>query len=81
MIGKLVVVKGGINTCVGVVVDEYYEMIAVKMLHALNTSSIPHLGFNPEYYWTHKDNIIKKSSRPAKMKPQLNLEEQQPTTL
>lgn len=83
MVGNLVVVKGGINTCVGevVAVDGWDNTIAIKILHMLYTNPTHKNCFSPECYWTHKDNIIKKSSRPVKMRQQLGLEEQQPTTL
>lgn len=85
MIGNLVVVKGNIHTCMGEVIeiDENDGMILIKILHIFHTPLI-YLHFSkykPNYYWVYKSQIIKKSSRPVRMKSQLNLEEQQPTTL
>lgn len=83
MIGKLVVVKDNVNICVGevVAVDASDNTIAIKISHMLYTDPTHKDCFNPAKYWTFKSNIIKKSSRPVKMKQQLSLEEQQPTTL
>ena len=85
MIGNLVVVKGNIYTCMGKVVeiDENDGMLLIKILHMFHVPLI-YLRFSkykPNYYWVYKSQIIKKSSRPVKMKQQLGLEEQQPITL
>lgn len=83
MIGNLVVVEGYPYKCVGKVLDTDMNlgMVLIKILH---TKYI-----HPDYpnqdkstlLWAFESNIIKKSSRPVKMKQQLSLEEQQPTTL
>lgn len=86
MIGNLVVVKGYFYNLVGEVVNEFKSMdiVEVRVLHSTDT-----VLQNPlrtpikvdDIYCASKSQIIKKSSRPVKMKQQLSLEEQQPTTL
>ena len=83
MIDKLVVVKGYPYKCVGKVVDidMNSDMVLIEILH---TKYIHPDYPNPDkskFLWVFESNIIKKSSRPVKMKQQLSLEEQQPTTL
>lgn len=84
MIGKLVVVKDNVNICVGEVVAEVGDRVGVEILYVSNNVApeyIQHIVETNDTYWIQKSNIIKKSSRPVRMKSQLNLEEQQPTTL
>ena len=82
MIGNLVVVEGYPYKCVGKVLDTDMNlgMVLIKILH---TKYI-----HPDYpnqdkstlLWAFESNIIKKSSRPVKMKQQLGLEEEQQPT-
>ena len=86
MIGKLVVARVSNYKLVGEVITELrtMDMVGIKIKHISSNELIDFLKTTIEtndIYWVGKKKIIKKSSRPVKMKPQLNLEEQQPTTL
>lgn len=81
MIGKLVVVKDFICACVGEVLDMRDDMVFIRVLHVAYKHPESNMPDKLTRYWALKSNIIKKSSRPVKMKQQLSLEEQQPTTL
>ena len=82
MIGNLVVVKDNACECVGEVLDEGNRMLYIKVLHVKYIHPEYHTTNGFTRYWAYRPNIIKKSSRPVKMKQQLGLEEeQQPTTL
>lgn len=79
MIGKLVVVKNPFWECVGVITGEGKDLATIELLSFRKSAlNITPLGIEIHIF---KNDIIKKSSRPVKMKQQLSLEEQQPTTL
>lgn len=86
MIGNLVVVKGCLYNITGVVITDFknLDMVEVRVLHFINNAP-PNPVRTPmklnETYCASKHQIIKKSSRPVKMKPQLSLKDQQPITL
>lgn len=86
MIGKLVVARVSNYKLVGEVITELrtMDMVGIKIKHISSNELIDFLKATIEtndIYWVEKKKIIKKSSRPVKMKQQLGLEEQQPTTL
>ena len=86
MIGKLVVARVSNYKLVGEVITELrtMDMVGIKIKHISSNELIDFLKTTIEtndIYWVEKKKIIKKSSRPVKMKQQLGLEEQQPTTL
>ena len=86
MIGKLVVARVSNYKLVGEVITELrtMDMVGIKIKHISSNELIDFLKATIEtndIYWVEKKKIIKKSSRPVKMKQQLSLEEQQPTTL
>lgn len=87
MIGKLVVARVSNYKLVGEVITELrtMDMVGIKIKHISSNELIDFLKATIEtndIYWVEKKKIIKKSSRPVKMKQQqLGLEEQQPITL
>lgn len=86
MIGNLVVARVSNYKLVGEVITELrtMDMVGIKIKHISSNELIDFLKATIEtndIYWVEKKKIIKKSSRPVKMKQQLGLEEQQPTTL
>lgn len=86
MIDKLVVARVSNYKLVGEVITELrtMDMVGIKIKHISSNELIDFLKATIEtndIYWVEKKKIIKKSSRPVKMKQQLSLEEQQPTTL
>ena len=86
MIDKLVVARVSNYKLVGEVITELRTMdvVGIKIKHISSNELIDFLKATIEtndIYWVEKKKIIKKSSRPVKMKQQLGLEEQQPTTL
>ena len=86
MIDKLVVARVSNYKLVGEVITELrtMDMVGIKIKHISSNELIDFLKATIEtndIYWVEKKKIIKKSSRPVRMKSQLNLEEQQPTTL
>ena len=86
MIDKLVVARVSNYKLVGEVITELrtMDMVGIKIKHISSNELIDFLKATIEtndIYWVEKKKIIKKSSRPVKMKQQLGLEEQQPTTL
>lgn len=78
MIGNLVVVKDEGLAYIGTVLEEREEYSIVECKH-IREGNYFIKRFRQAI--ALKENIIKKSSRPVKMKQQLSLEEQQPTTL
>ena len=86
MIDKLVVARVSNYKLVGEVITELrtMDMVGIKIKHISSNELTDFLKATIEtndIYWVEKKKIIKKSSRPVKMKQQLGLEEQQPTTL
>lgn len=86
MIGNLVVARVSNYKLVGEVITELrtMDMVGIKIKHISSNELIDFLKATIEtndIYWVEKKKIIKKSSRPVKMKQQLGLEEQQPITL
>ena len=86
MIDKLVVARVSNYKLVGEVITELRTMdvVGIKIKHISSNELIDFLKETIEtndIYWVEKKKIIKKSSRPVKMKQQLGLEEQQPITL
>lgn len=86
MVDKLVVARVSNYKLVGEVITELstMDMVGIKIKHISSNKLIDFLKATIEtndIYWVEKKKIIKKSSRPVKMKQQLSLKEQQPTTL
>ena len=78
MIDKLVVVKEKGRAYVGEVTEKKDDLLTVEVKHIKGDDIFLRLFPTAR---VSEMLVIKKSSRPVKMKQQLNLEEQQPTTL
>lgn len=78
MIGNLVVVKEKGRAYVGEVTEKKDDLLTVEVKHIKGDDIFLRLFPTAR---VSEMQVIKKSSRPVRMRPQLSLEEQQPTTL